>query len=1276
PRELRKQMAERVNELADKLSLDNVEIVSDASKLDGKKRKAKGFYTKSTGKITIIIGNHTSIADVEKTLLHEAVAHYGLRKMFGAHFETFLDNVFNNADESVRRKIVELSIKNGWDFRKATEEYLAGLAESTNFEEAKKSGWWNKVKSLFCELLQELGFADYNDVITDNELRYVLWRSYENMKENKYSGLLSEATDVAKQYELSVGEFADFYSNRKALVRERENTQLSAHRLDTDALTDANIVNDSEIQATDDENLLYRSSSPRSEAQDIYEKATTRSFLHNLSEGWYDHLRSVQALQESLEKELGRKVEDFENVYLNAMFKSSVDMKEIEAMQKLVESLMDTVVSITSEKGISQKDVERYMNCKHGEERNEKFAKRDTERAKKARISELDKLLSNGDIDQAKYDERVKEADKKSKKDYAYNRERDYSGLTAIFDPERTGMSNSELESEAKYYVKDFEESVPTYKIDALWKSVKELTHFTLTKAYKSGNISKEQYAETSNQFEYYVPLRGFSEDTADDVYDYVTREVNPTQKTLKEAKGRSSEAGNILATMMNMGHSSIVQGNKNKVKQKLLNLALNATNPLLSVTRTWYDKSTDEMLKPNITTNMTADEQRAEVERFDEEMLHREKCGDVERHRGSFDIGKRAEKWQADEHCVRVMRNGEEYQIWINGNPKAAQAINGILNPDAGNISLIERTGNTINRFVARNVTSLSINFIVSNFQRDVISSNLVGFAKYGFKYQTQFNRNVKNNLSFLNVKGDKAFRSDSIYSLYHRYNKGTLDMSNERDNYFSEFLKNGGETGYSQMRTIDDYEKVIAKSLRKGTARGKAEKAWAAIGTTIEFANKGIENSCRFAAYMTGRQNGMSVLQSIDDAKECSVNFNRKGSGAMGNQFAKAMYMFLNPAIQGVMQYIMLTKKYPKRMLPLMGGWAALGFVMPMIAQAIIGAMMGGEDGDDDDDYYNLSAWTRRNNLIIPIGKNNYAKIALPPEIRAMYGLGEIAYGMYAGGDKYENKFAATTSQLSQLLPLDVVDANGIVRYDESIWKGVVRGITPSWASPGIDAYLWNEDFIGRPITGHTKYDTGVEPEYTKVSKGTLQFLIDASHWINNHTGGTDYTKGKVDGVLGSMFNPSAIEYQFNAYLGGLSQIAGQMWKTTGALFGNEEYQEVRNYPIVNKLVANTDNDYAMYMQSNEGWQYYKTEKEVTDAIMKGLQSDTKKGIFEKAKDIAEYAKTPESKRSETIKAYQKYINKCYDKAKYEKEDSEKKRLIKEAQELKKKCVEKLEE
>ena len=198
----RRNMAARVQELAGKLHLDNVEIVNEPMAITDQKGKThypKGFYNRATDKIVIVIPNNNSTFDAEQTLLHEAVAHYGLRRLFGEHFDTFLDNVFNNADVEVRRKIVALAQKNGWDTRLATEEYLASLAEDTNFDDLNV-GWWLKIKELFLRMLHKIGFEGFDGVtLSDNELRYILWRSYENLrKPGRYRSILGQAEDIAK----------------------------------------------------------------------------------------------------------------------------------------------------------------------------------------------------------------------------------------------------------------------------------------------------------------------------------------------------------------------------------------------------------------------------------------------------------------------------------------------------------------------------------------------------------------------------------------------------------------------------------------------------------------------------------------------------------------------------------------------------------------------------------------------------------------------------------------------------------------------------------------------------------------------------------------------------------------------------------------------------------------------------------------------------------------------------------------------------------------------
>lgn len=188
------------------LHLNNVEIVPDGSSLNGEQATAKGFYNKRTGKIVVVAGNHTDIADIEKTVLHEAVAHHGLRELFGDNFDNFLDTVFAKADIETRQQIAHLSAKHGWNIRTATEEYLASMAENTNFEQIKPT-LWQRIKQLFGEIMSAFGL--HHAKLTDNDLRYILWRSYKNLQNSGKHSILDKAEDIAMQYILKAGNYAD-----------------------------------------------------------------------------------------------------------------------------------------------------------------------------------------------------------------------------------------------------------------------------------------------------------------------------------------------------------------------------------------------------------------------------------------------------------------------------------------------------------------------------------------------------------------------------------------------------------------------------------------------------------------------------------------------------------------------------------------------------------------------------------------------------------------------------------------------------------------------------------------------------------------------------------------------------------------------------------------------------------------------------------------------------------------------------------------------------------
>ncbi len=86
-------ITQAANRTAGSLHLDNVTILGeqDLASLTPKQRSAKGWFDPKTGRIYINASNHANEADVVQTVLHEAVAHYGLRALFGKDFDTMLD---------------------------------------------------------------------------------------------------------------------------------------------------------------------------------------------------------------------------------------------------------------------------------------------------------------------------------------------------------------------------------------------------------------------------------------------------------------------------------------------------------------------------------------------------------------------------------------------------------------------------------------------------------------------------------------------------------------------------------------------------------------------------------------------------------------------------------------------------------------------------------------------------------------------------------------------------------------------------------------------------------------------------------------------------------------------------------------------------------------------------------------------------------------------------------------------------------------------------------
>ncbi len=1204
----RQRMINRISELADSLHLDNVETVIDSNGLQGKKAKAKGFYSKSSGKITIVIPNHASVEDVEKTLLHEAVAHYGLRKLFGEHFDTFLDNVYQNVEPEIRRLITEQAAKNNWDFRTATEEYLAGLAERTDFERVHHT-IWNKIKSLFLKMLHSIGFENWSATeLSDNELRYLLWRSYENMKEpGRYRSILGEAEDIAKQNELKVGNY-DQQDTNSSNVAER--------------------------------GILYRDDvskeKERVNAREQYEQRVNRAMFQT-QEALQDSMLGLKEAMNAITKAEGKNVniediDGYENAYLGENRLSSVNKAEADAFAHLVFKPMLAEVSKLCKNAQERAELVDYMMAKHGLERNA--------------------VMRNRAIEDIINSEKLSDAQKSARAGLAENR--DYAGLTAL-----TGKDNvTEAEEDAAAMVSGYES---THDTTNLWDKVNAVNAAILSKSYECGMMDKDTYEKISDMYKYYIPLRGFDETTSEEAYAYLLHQNSAFNAPIKVAKGRSSKADDPFANMQSMAESAITQGNRNKlVKQRFFNFVLNHPSDLVSISDMWlkYDDVADEW-KPVFPDNFEENDSAEDVERklneFEERMkkLSEEDPDKYKHGKDTVNIPYRiVENRDLRQHQVVVKRGGRPYILTLNGNPRAAQALNGQTNPDndtSGAIGAILKAGEMVNRQLSAFYTTRNPDFVVSNFIRDMLYSNTIVWVKESPNYALRFHRNI--------ARCNPA----QIKVLLAKHRKGTLDMNNKLEHMFYQFMMNGGETGYANVRDIEQHKNDIRRELKRANGKLSIAKAFNLLSERLDEYNRAVENCARFAAYLTSREMGRTVERSIYDAKEISVNFNKKGSGAkfmkavgqtkIGNTSAfvsgigRSGFVFWNAAIQGTTNLGRQFKKHPVK--------AFVGAATMFLLGALI-AGIGMGDGDDEEDansYWNLPEYVRRSNILFKVG-DQWVSIPLPVEYRAVYGMGELMVSAMSGKEHFTDSELgkAIAGQMTQVLPIDFLEGGG-----------GVKAFVPSAIKPFAEVYS-NKSWTGMPIYKDTPFNKNM-PEWTKAYKSANKYLVNVAKVLNETTGGDNYTKGTID------INPAQIEYLLNGYFGGVSSTIDKLTKSAETIAGEREY-DPRNFLLLNRVLKNGDERTEARAINNE-YMRVKEEHDILKARIKHYENDTDKGIFDYADKIDFLYNSPEFARYEIFENYSKDIDALYQELKEANDEEERIILEKELTNLKKEMI-----
>ena len=1239
-----------VNETAEKLNL-NVRIVNSPDEITnaGVKRavesgrKIKGWFDTDTNEIVVYMPNTDNVDDAIRTVLHEGVAHYGLRQLVGEeNFNTFLDNIYNNVSDEIKSKIDDIARKNKLSTQVATEEYLAGLAETTNFEEVKNSGVWDKIKDFFMDLLTKAGVR-LDNALSDNELRYILWRSYDNLQ-NPTRDVINTVRDITKQRDLNVGNYA---------------------------------VQNSSEKVADNDDIRYR------EVDDELPSQSRNKFRELYEEGIFDRMQPMKRLQEAIEKETSQPIQPEENVYLQENRAMSIANRKYEiwershmepvreAVVKLMKDIrkgnfLSYVLKRTNTKRNAYNAVVQYMKSKQGLENNEYRRNMEAEAAREpfeAEIGAVEKLVKDGNISRAEADKRQaklkEQADKAETESRAKTLNQDYSGLQGIY--------GKDFEQKAKDYVGAFEES---FKTDDFWKTWNGATKAILEEEYKSGLLSKELYDKIRGMYKYYIPLKGWAENRAEDVYTYYTTGSGDGGR-MQRRKGRTSESDDPLVTLEQDADRQFNAAARNNVKRSLYNLATTHKSDLLTVRRQWYQNmGTKEnpdwqRVDAEIPEDATPEEIQQIISDFEKNMGELAKNGTAMRQKRPMILPYHATKRMEKEHTVKVMVNGKEYVIYVNGNPAAAQAVNGTSTPkDADNKFLenfVLRPLRWFNRTRAALLTAWNFNFIPSNLARDAQYSIQNMKAKEPATYVMRYVKNLSEGMAKM-----------TSARLFYKDKKGTLDMNDPTERLFKEFLDNGGETGYSKTMTLEQRRRSNMSAINKLSGIDWTKGA-RLFFDTLAYANRSIETIVRFAAYKTSRESGRSIVQSINDAKEASVNFDKHGSGEYGNKEWRLLYIFANVKFQSMRRMLENATGHPVRFTLAQAERFALGFAVPMLAKFILDSF---GDDDEKDAYDALPEWMRQSGLTIPISpivpgvpKRTFLYLPFGPEDKVWYALGEMSYHEFNSDEPNENMAKEFASLVADLLPVDVKGYGG----------NMVVNLAPT-AVQDIVALEQNVNYWGQPIYRETMPYNENEPGQNLAFAGTPEWFVKRAEDINRLTGGNDYSKGAFSA------KPEQIEYIINQTGGGVTRVVSQIMGLVerAGEDGNKDIPALKNTPVLSSFVKQAEEKEGGKGFDREAYYKYINEYEKAIHDLKAYTKGMKKGDDEASRLAEELKKSPAGERMDTIRnnigkirARDKAIRKLNEIEKSTpKQEMQLEELKKESNEMKNELVDKLDD
>ena len=589
-------------------------------------------------------------------------------------------------------------------------------------------------------------------------------------------------------------------------------------------------------------------------------------------------------------------------------------------------------------------------------------------------------------------------------------------------------------------------------KLEDIAKTVRLIQQDTRDTMVNLGLETQETIDAFEEMFSNYVPLQGRANDEGDlgySPYPNGGTGFSVTGSTTKRAKGRGTQADNIVAQVISQNAAVRIKGRTNEAMNALYKLVENNPNPDV-----W-------------------------------QVLDKEENGYK----------------NDDPNIVSVRVDGVQKAIRFK-DPSYAQALRSMNLPQTNHF--VKMMG-SLNSWLRAAFTSRNPEFILSNFSRDIQSAifnasaetDIEGGFLNGTDAMGKIFKVVGPSLKAL-VRNEVGASPDPLIMKYYEqfkedggktgwaYQKSLEDIAAELE------IDDSGKTGAQKiiggvkgaLEFVEGMNDAFENSIR--------------LSAYIAAREGGIsrEKSAQFAKNITVNFNKQGEWGAAVNATYLFFNASVQGSARIFRSLG-SLKPPMRPDGSRREWYERATTSQK----------AALGMVIMNGLLTMLNRAASDDDEDGQSFYNKIPDYIKERNLIImrPDGKN-YWKVPMPYGYNIFANLGSTSVEV-ASGDRQAIEGLAffSMSMINAFSPISFGQS-------DSMAKQLAKTSIPTAFKPFFEAYAFNETYFGGPVKAE-QYPFGTPKPNSSMSFRSPEELKQFFSWMNEATGGSRDVPGYVD-------------------------------------------------------------------------------------------------------------------------------------------------------------------